>query len=59
MSSTIELAILGTGNIGRAMAVGLAKRGRFEPGQMILTRRKVERLQDLADQGYRTTSDNL
>jgi pyrroline-5-carboxylate reductase len=59
MSSTCELAILGTGNIGRAMAVGLVKRGRFEPGQMILTRRKVGRLEDLADRGYRTTSDNL
>ena len=59
MASNIELAILGAGNIGRAMAVGLATRGRFKPSQMILTRRKVEHLEDLAAQGFGTTANNL
>ena len=59
MASSIELAILGTGNIGRAMAVGLAAKGRYKPKEMILTRRKVEHLDDLAKEGFPTTSDNL
>jgi len=56
--SNAALAILGTGNIGRAMAVGLAAAGRFAPADLILTRRKAELLEDLADQGFRTQQDN-
>ena len=59
MASKAELAILGAGNIGRAMAVGLAARKRFKPKQIILTRRKADHLADLAKQGFQTTSDNL
>jgi pyrroline-5-carboxylate reductase len=53
-----RLAIVGTGNIGRAMAVGLAAAGRFHPSQVTLTRRRVERLDDLAREGFRTQRDN-
>ncbi|MHC4429198.1 MAG: pyrroline-5-carboxylate reductase [Planctomycetota bacterium] len=58
MSSKAQLAIIGTGNIGRAMAVGLAAAGRFARQEMILTRRKVERLEDLATEGFQTQQDN-
>ena len=58
MSSNTQLAIIGTGNIGRAMAVGLASAGRFKREEMILTRRKVERLEDLAAEGFKTQQDN-
>jgi len=58
MSSNVQLAIIGTGNIGRAMAVGLAAAGRFKPDEIVLTRRKVERLRDLAAEGFRTQQDN-
>jgi len=59
MSKKEHLAILGTGNIGRAMAIGLADAGRFEPARSILTRRKVEALEDLAARGFVTQSDNV
>jgi pyrroline-5-carboxylate reductase len=58
MNRTKKLALLGTGNIGRAIALGLAASERFERQQMILTRRRVERLADLAAQGFQTTDDN-
>ncbi|MGH2570672.1 MAG: pyrroline-5-carboxylate reductase family protein, partial [bacterium] len=55
---TSHLAVLGAGNIGRAMALGLAAAGRFQPRDVILTRRHADALDDLAQQGFRTTSDN-
>jgi len=58
MSEQARLCIIGTGNIGRAMAVGLEAAGRFSCEEMILTRRKVERLEDLAARGFRTQQDN-
>jgi pyrroline-5-carboxylate reductase len=58
MESSARLAILGTGNIGRAMALGVVRAGRFEPGELILTRRRAELLSDLAGQGFHTQSDN-
>lgn len=58
MQSQAELAIIGTGNIGRAMAVGLAAAGRVAPQSMILTRRDVGPLADLAQQGFQTQADN-
>ena len=58
MSESGGLAILGAGNIGRAMAVGLAAAGSFPPSSITLTARRGERLTDLAQQGFNTTSDN-
>ena len=42
------LAIIGEGNIGRAMADGLVSAGTFDPSEIILTRRHVNTLEDLA-----------
>ncbi len=58
MGTRAQLAILGTGNIGRAIAIGLAAAGRFQPSEMTLTRRNLRHLEDLAAQGFKTTSDN-
>jgi len=58
MDVKAQLAIIGTGNIGRAMAVGLVTAKRFKPEEIILTRRNVDRLDDLAAKGFRTQSDN-
>jgi pyrroline-5-carboxylate reductase len=51
------LAILGTGNIGRAIATGLAV-DLFQPADIILTRRKLQYLEDLAETGFRVQADN-
>jgi pyrroline-5-carboxylate reductase len=58
MGSNAQLAIIGTGNIGRAMAKGLVAAERYEAGEIILTRRKADRLEDLAALGFQTQSDN-
>ena len=52
------LAILGTGNIGRALATGLTGVGQLPAEDMILTRRKTELLDDLAQMGCQVQSDN-
>ena len=53
-----RLAIIGTGNIGRAMALGLAAAGRFERSEIVVTRRKTDLLQDMADEGFEVRKDN-
>jgi len=54
-----KLAIIGTGNIGISIADGLLDSGAFQPEQMILTRRKIHRLDRFSERGVHTTSDNL
>lgn len=55
--SQAKLAILGTGNIGRAIATGLATE-LFQPAEIILTRRKPQHIDDLAAAGFRVQTDN-
>jgi pyrroline-5-carboxylate reductase len=58
-SSEFEgIAILGAGNLGTAIAEGLLASDLFDPSQIVVTRRRVDLLSDLADEGIRTTSDN-
>lgn len=52
------LAIIGCGNIGSAIARGLANSGQYQPEQMILTRRQVQQIDDLAAKGFIVQSDN-
>jgi pyrroline-5-carboxylate reductase len=55
---SVQLAILGAGNIGRAIAVGLKETSRWSPDRILLTRRHVEMIDDLASLGFATQSDN-
>ena len=57
-NSPTNIAILGGGNIGVALAKGLVKSGRYGAGQITITRRNLRSLSDLTDQGYRVTDDN-
>jgi len=59
MSSKARIAILGTGNIGRAMAIGLTATKLYRPGEVILTRRKTQLLDDLGQDGFQIQTDNL
>jgi pyrroline-5-carboxylate reductase len=52
------IAILGAGTIGRAMALGLTRTGGHAPGDLLLTRRRPERLEMLAREGFATLADN-
>ena len=58
MKAQGRLAILGAGNIGRAMAVGLERAGVFRPGEITLTRRNPGHLDDLKARGFETGSNN-
>jgi pyrroline-5-carboxylate reductase len=53
-----KLAILGGGNLGRALALGWVGAGRLDPSDIYLTRRQADKLSDLAELGYRTGADN-
>ena len=55
----MKLAILGTGNIGMAIADGLLDSGDFEAKDLYLTRRKVNRLDKYVEKGVQVTADNL
>jgi pyrroline-5-carboxylate reductase len=57
--STNKLTILGAGNIGCAIAQGLKQSGLYKAKDIILTRRKLERIENLVKDGFFTESDNL
>jgi len=52
------VAILGGGNLGTALARGWVRAGRFKPEQVVVTRRRVEKLDELAREGFSVSSDN-
>jgi pyrroline-5-carboxylate reductase len=54
-----NISILGTGNIGGAIATGLLKSGRFQAENITLTRRRVHLLDGLKEQGFNVERDNL
>ena len=56
--SISSIAILGCGNIGSAIAKGLAKSG-METNNITLTRRKVNQLTVFHDEGYLVMDDNV
>jgi len=53
-----KIAILGGGNIGRAMALGLCGAGRVSPADITITRRQLDKVADLTDVGFVVGSDN-
>ncbi len=53
-----KIAILGAGNIGTAIADGLKQSGKFKPEKIILTRRRVERLDAYQEKGFVVSSSN-
>lgn len=53
-----SVAILGGGNVGQALARGWAAAGRFTPDEVMITRRQIDKLSELADAGFRVGTDN-
>jgi len=53
-----KIAIIGAGNIGAAIARGLAASGRFAPQDIILTRRRAELLEALRAEKFSVSTDN-
>ena len=54
-----KIAIIGCGNIGYAIAQGLTQSDQFCAKDITLTRRNINKLNDLKDSGYKITSNNL
>ncbi|MBW3630742.1 MAG: pyrroline-5-carboxylate reductase [Gemmatimonadetes bacterium] len=53
-----DIAILGGGNLGRALAMGWTEAGYCAPSRISITRRQPEKLGYFADAGFRVGSDN-
>jgi pyrroline-5-carboxylate reductase len=58
MTQESSLAVLGAGNIGTAIARGLARASRGGAEQLILTRRHPDALSELRKAGFQTLQDN-
>ncbi|MEJ2054589.1 MAG: pyrroline-5-carboxylate reductase [Calditrichaceae bacterium] len=58
MDSNKKLAIIGAGNIGLAIAKGLVRAKLFTSGKIYLTRRKLERISEYADEGFILEKNN-
>ncbi|OGS12164.1 MAG: pyrroline-5-carboxylate reductase [Elusimicrobia bacterium RIFOXYA12_FULL_57_11] len=53
-----KVAVLGAGNIGSAIARGLAAAGNLRPQEIILTRRRAELLEELRGEHFSVGCDN-
>ncbi|MDD5539405.1 MAG: pyrroline-5-carboxylate reductase [Candidatus Marinimicrobia bacterium] len=53
-----KIAIIGAGNIGIAIASGLADSGRFKSADIILTRRRIHLLKEMQKRGFVVMNDN-
>lgn len=53
-----KIAVLGGGNLGRALATGWVAAGRVEPSDVHVTRRQTGRISDLEEVGFVVSSDN-
>jgi pyrroline-5-carboxylate reductase len=54
-----RIAVIGGGNLGGSIAEGLLKSGAYQAADITVTRRKVERIAHLSEQGVQVHSDNL
>jgi pyrroline-5-carboxylate reductase len=54
----IRIAIIGAGNIGTAIASGLAESGQFLIDDITLTRRRIHLLGQMKEQGFAIEADN-
>ena len=59
MDSKLKLAIIGAGNIGLAIAGGLIRSKLFSANNVILTRRKLDRISDYAKEGFILEINNV
>ncbi len=53
-----KIAIIGAGNLGLSIANGLVKKKLAEADEITLTRRNIDGLQSMMDQGFQATNDN-
>jgi len=56
--ATAKVAIIGGGNIGVALARGLARSGEYEAQNIVITRRREKKLDTLAAEGFQVGNNN-
>ena len=54
-----KITIIGGGNLGGAIAFGLIKSKQIQPSAITVTRRRLNLLEKLQEQGVKITSDNV
>lgn len=54
-----KVAILGAGNLGVALARGAVRTGLYPAADIILTRRHLNKIRHLADEGFQLTDNNI
>lgn len=57
-TDSYDVAILGGGNLGTALARGWVAAGRFPAARVAVTRRHPSKIAQLAEEGFTVTSDN-
>ena len=53
-----KIAIIGAGNLGLSIANGLVRKKQAEAHEITLTRRNIDGLQSMMDQGFKATNEN-
>ncbi|MEK6481135.1 pyrroline-5-carboxylate reductase [Catalinimonas sp. 4WD22] len=54
-----RIAILGGGNLGQSIALGLVSTGEYAKGDVIVTRRKIHGVEELQQKGIEVLTDNV
>jgi pyrroline-5-carboxylate reductase len=54
-----KIAILGGGNLGQSIALGLVSTGKYQAGDVIVTRRKIHGVDELTAYGIMISTDNV
>ncbi len=54
-----KITIIGGGNLGSAIALGLVKSGYLEPSKISITRHPSEKIDDLEEMGFAATTNNV
>ena len=53
-----KIAIIGAGNLGLSLVKGLVQSKKYTPDQFNLSRRRIEKLQKMKDEGFNIFNDN-
>ena len=56
---TYDIGIIGGGNLGRSIAMGLLFSKKIKASSITLTRRKVHLIEDLSAKGIKVSNNNL
>jgi pyrroline-5-carboxylate reductase len=54
----MKIAIIGGGNLGTSLALGLKKSKKYNPSDITITRRNIKQIKHLEKEGFNVTSDN-